>query len=231
MHEKYSSSLDEIKIQQEEMERLNQRIKKQSGDLKDYQQANDKLEDKKENLNKHIKELEYEIEIYKQDLFKQDKTIESIKADWTNNIRNHEEEIKGYKQNFQILNEELSHTKTDLNDFMSKISSLKQQVNELSSLLDNRNQENERLCHDLNKYETICKEQDSKICQYLSELSVYRGHYENATNQIALLNNKLDETENKYEQSLKNIDKLDTNNKNLNEQLIEFKFKVMLLLT
>ena len=71
MHEKYSSSLDEIKIQQEEMERLNQRIKKQSGDLKDYQSANDRLEDKKENLNKHIKELEYEIEIYKQDLTKE----------------------------------------------------------------------------------------------------------------------------------------------------------------
>ncbi len=226
VHEKYASSLDEIKIQQEEIERLNNRIKKQSGDLRDYQSANDRLEDRKEELNKHIKELEYEIEMYKQDLAKQEKTIENIKSEWTSNIRNHEEEIKGYKQNFQILNEELSHTKTDLNDFMNKIAMLKQQVNELSSLLNNKNEENERLCQDLTRFESICKEQDSKICQYLSELSVYRGHYESATNQIALLNNKLDDTENKYEQSLKNTDKLEINLKNYNEQIIELKFKV-----
>ena len=111
---------------------------------------------------------------------------------------------------------------------MSKIAMLKQQVNELSSLLDNRNQENERLIQDLTKFESICKDQDSKICQYLSELSVYRGHYENATNQVGHLSKKLDDTENQYEQSLKNIEKLETNLKNLNEQIIELKFKVIL---
>ena len=45
------------------------------------------------------------INVAKQDLTKLEKTIENIKSEWTGNIRNHEEEIKGYKQSYQILNE------------------------------------------------------------------------------------------------------------------------------
>lgn len=191
------------------------------------QSQNDRLDDKRSNMDKEIKQKEYEIEMYKQDIAKQEKTIENIKTEWTNNIRNHEEEIKGYKQSYQILSEELSHTKKDLNEFLSKIASLKQNVNELSDSLENKNEENEQLSSDLNKFEKICNEQESKICQYSSELSALKNHYENLNNQNSHLNAKLAEMDNKYDQELKNSERLENTLKNLNEIIIELKFKVI----
>jgi chromosome segregation ATPase len=226
MQEKYSSSLEEVKIQQDEIERLNMRIKSQSSDLKDIQSINDHMEEKLNNSTQLNKQREYEIEIYKQDLSKQDKQIENIKAEWTANIRNHEEEIKGYKQNFQILNEELAHTKSDLSEFMSKISTLKMQVSELSVGLESKTEENERLIHGLKKYETICKEQEAKICQYSSELSMSGNQNENLSFQIENLCSKLEQTESKHQQALKSNDKLEMSLKKLQESLIELKFKV-----
>ena len=226
MQEKYSSSLEEVKIQQDEIERLNMRIKSQSSDLKEIQSINDHMEEKLNNSTQLNKQREYEIEIYKQDLSKQDKQIENIKAEWTANIRNHEEEITGYKQNFQILNEELAHTKSDLSEFMSKISTLKMQVSELSVGLESKTEENERLIHGLKKYETICKEQEAKICQYSSELSMSGNQNENLSFQIESLCSKLEQTESKHQQALKNNDKLEMSLKKLQETLIELKFKV-----
>lgn len=226
MQEKYLTSLDEFKIQQEEIERLNNRIKKQSNDRKDLEQMNDKLEEKILQSEKNAKQLEYEIEIYKQDLAKQNKIIDNIKAEWANNVRNHEEEIKGYKQNYQILNEELAHTKTELTEFMNKITSLKQQANELSNGLDNKNEENENLHCEVNRYEKICQEQESKICQYSSELNIIKNQLETANMQINQLNVKLGDYESKYDIACKANEKQENNINNLNETIMELKFKL-----
>lgn len=226
LHEKYASSLDELKIQQEEIERLNQRIKKQSNDLKEMQSINDRLEEKRVNMDKLIKQLEYEIEIDKQERAKQEKTIENIKADWTANIRIHEEEIKGYKQSYQILNEELAHTKADLSDFSNKITNLKQQVNELSGCLEAKNEENKNLNNEMSKFEQICKDQESKICQYSSELCITRSNLENAQVENSKLNSKLEEVSHRYEHAMQNIERLENGTKCLNETVIEFKFKM-----
>ncbi len=224
--EKYSSSLDELKIQEEELERLNSRVKKQSNDMKDMQALNDKLDDRSNNLEKQLKQSLYDNEMYKQEILNNEKHIENLKAEWTNNIRNHEEEIKGYKQNYQILNEELTHTKSELNDFMNKIQILKQKMNDLNMDLEEKCKQNESLTSDLNKYEFICKEQEAKIGQQSTDLAMFKSQTEIASQQINQMNYKLNEAENKNQQLIKNIDHLEHNANCLNEIIMELKFKV-----
>ncbi len=226
LSEKYASSLDELKIQQEEIERLNQRIKKQSNDIRELQTANDRLEEKRISTDKSLKQYEYDVETFKQELTKKDRAIENIKAEWTNNIRNHEEEIKGYKQNYQILNEELAHTRSELNEFLNKITNLKQQTNELSTDLDVKNQEREQLNDELSKYEKLAKEQDAKICQYTSEINGLRNSLDSCNSQLHHLNLKLSDMDNKYEHALKHCERLEANLKSANENIIEMKFQV-----
>lgn len=226
LQEKYSSCVEEVRIQQEEIDRLNARTKKQSSDFKELQAAYDALEDKNTCLEKHIKQLEYELEITKLNVANHERTIENIKTEWANNIRNHEEEVKGYKQNYQILSEDLSNTKSELNDYMNKVNCLKQKVAELNIDLDTKTQLNENLNSDLNKYEFICKEQEAKICQYCTDISMLKGHLDHANSQIGQMNVRYNELETKYDHALKAIDKLEASVNCLNEVIMELKFKM-----
>jgi chromosome segregation ATPase len=219
--------VDELSILQEEIERLTARTKKQSNDMKDMQEANERLEERLNLLEKQSKNHEYEVDAYKQDLASKDKTIEGIKSEWTNNIRQHEDEIKSYKQNYQLLSDELTNTKNELNEFMSKISSLKQQVSQLNGDLEAKQHLNEGLNGELTKYEFICKDQEAKICQYSSELAMARNQLDNAASQINNANSKIAETEGKYEHALKNMDRLENNVTCVNELIMELKFKAV----
>lgn len=226
LNEKYTSTLDEIKIQQDELERLHTRIKKQSNDLKDMQNMNDRLDEKNTHKDKMIKQLEYEIEQAKQDTGKREKQIEAIKSDWTLNIRNHEDEIKGYKQSYQILSEELNHTKSDLADFMNKITCLKQKINDLSDGLECKSTENSSLRTEIERYEHVCRDQESKLCHLSSELCVTKSYLENTQIEHEKMMVKLQDLQNRYESLLVQLERTENYSKNQGEQMIEFKFKL-----
>ena len=225
--EKYASTMQELKIQQDEIERLNSRIKTQSYEFKEIQALNDHMEMKQNSMDQHLNQRDYEIEVYKQDLTKQDKQIENIKSEWTANIRNHEEEVRGFKQNFQILNEELSHTKSELSDFMNKINMLKSQVTELNIGLDSKHEENDRLTQTIRKYEQICNEQEKKISQYLQDISMEKNHNDKANNQIEILYSKVNDYDHREEMNLKNRQRQDETLKTQQETIMELKFKTV----
>ena len=123
--EKYQSGQQELKIQQEEIERLNVRVKNLQFEVKEVQAINEHLEAAKSGLEAVLKQKDYDVEVLRQDLMKMERQHENLRLDWSANVRNHDEEIRGYKQNFQNLNEELAHTKNDLVEFMEKINLLK----------------------------------------------------------------------------------------------------------
>lgn len=224
-NEKHHSSLQEINIQTEEIDRLNSRIKAIGYDLKEVQAIKDHLETRNNGLEQKIQQRDYDIEVHKKDLAKQEKQIENIKSEWSGNIRNYEEEIKGYKQNFQILNEELSHTKADLSEFMSRINLLKQQTVELNSGLERKSHENESLRETIRRLESVCKEQGAKINEYINELTLVKNRFEVANNQVENLCLKLNDAEQKEELSHKANERLEVNLKGLQETIIELKFK------
>lgn len=226
INEKYSSTLDEIRIQQEEIDRLNQRVTKQSTDLKEMQDLNDKLDDKNCQKDKLLKQYEYELEQVKQEVAKKEKQIEIIKSDWTMNIRNHEEEIKGYKQSYQILSEELNRTKSDLADFMNKITNLKQKINELSEGLECKNTENSGLRSEIERYEQLTRENEAKICQLSSDLCVTRSYYDNNQNELENLSIKFHELQERYQTVLSQLDDSERECKAKNEQIIELRFSI-----
>ncbi|CAF0853486.1 unnamed protein product [Brachionus calyciflorus] len=225
-NEKYTSSLEEIKILQEELERLSQRVKKQSNDMKEMQSLNDRLDEKNSHRDKLCKQMEYEIEQCKQEVTKKDKQIECIKSDWTLSIRNHEEEIRGYKQSYQILSEELNHTKSDLGDFMNKITNLKQKINDLSDGLECKSTENSSLRAEIERYENVCREQESKICQLSSDLCITRNYFDNSQNEQEKLSAKLSDLQNRYESVIVQLERQENTCKNQNEQIVEMKFKL-----
>lgn len=226
VNEKYASTLDEIRIQQEEIDRLNQRVTKQSTDLKEMQDLNDKLDDKNCQKDKLLKQYEYELEQVKQEVIKKEKQIEIIKSDWTMNIRNHEEEIKGYKQSYQILSEELNRTKSDLADFMNKITSLKQKINDLSEGLECKNTENSGLRSEIERYEQLTREQEGKIYKLSSDLCVTRSYFDNNQNELEKLSSKFHELQERYQTVLSQLDDSEKECRAKNEQIIELKFAI-----
>ena len=226
IHEKYSSSIEELKIQQDEIERLNQRIKFQMNDMKELQFAIDRSEEKYKDADKAMKQFQYECEIKKQEITNLDKTIENIKAEWTTNIRNHEEEIRGFKQHIEILNEELSHTKLELNDAINKVIDNKHNINDLNEQIDRLTDENDKQSGKITKLESLNKDLETKLLNYSSDNSMLHHQLNNANTQIQNLNTKINEVEIRHDQLLKNFEKCEGNNRSLSETNIEMKFKV-----
>lgn len=225
VNEKYQSAQQELKIQQEEIERLNGRIKNLQYDVKEVQAINDHMDTTKTGLENILKQKDYDIEMLKQDLVKQERQMENMKADWTANVRNHEEEIRGYKQNFQSLNEELAHTKNDLVEFMEKINMLKAQVADQNADLHCKANENERMDEKLKQYELLIKQQEQKIKELVESLTSAKNKFEKANNQVENLCLKVNDLEHKEDISNKTLDKYERNFKDLQENIIELKFK------
>jgi chromosome segregation ATPase len=228
IHEKFSSSMEELKIQQDEIERLNQRIKLQMNDMKELQHLNDHLEEKSKESDKFMKQYQHQCELQKQEITNLDKTIENIKSEWTTNIRNHEEEIRGFKQHIEILNEELSHTKLELNDAINKVIDNKHNINDLNDQIDEITDNNEKYASKINKLEILNKDLETKLLSYSSDNSMLQHQYNNANTQIQNLNAKLNEVEIRHDQLLKNFEKSESNNRSLSESAIEMKFKVII---
>lgn len=223
--EKYQSAQQELKIQQEEIERLSGRVKNLQHDVKEVQAINDHMDTTKSGLENMLKQKDYDIEVLKQDLVKQERQLENVKADWTASIRNHEEEVRGYKQNFQNLNEELAHTKNDLVEFMQKINMLKAQVADQNADLQCRGQENERLKDKLRQYELLIKEQEKRIKELGESLAAAKNQVEKANNQVENLCLKVNDLEHKEDISNQQLDKYERNFKDLQENIIELKFR------
>jgi len=223
--EKHSSQGQELKIQEEEINRLNTRIKSQGNELKQLQSMNDHMEVKQADMDQALKQRDYEVEACRQELARQDKQMENIRSEWASGVRNYEEEIRGYKQNFQILNEELAHTKADLGEFMVRINSLKEQVCELNAGLAKKGEENAGLTGSVKKYEGICKEQEERIRSCLQELGISRGDNEKAKGEIEGLMRRLGDVEQKEEASYRQVLKGEENVRQLQEAVIEWKFK------
>ena len=226
MQEKYAVSLDELQIQRDELERLVARVRSQSAEIKELQTAGEQQEARRCAAEKQAKQLEYDMDIYKQEIGKQDKMIESIKSDWSTGIRNHEEEIKGYKQSYQILNDELAHTKRELAEFTGRISSLKQQASELSNGLEHKSVENEHLSTDLDKTQALCALQEAKLSECGAELAGARATIEHVQTALADANAKLADAERRCEQAAKNQEQQENLSKNLSDSLTELKKRV-----
>jgi chromosome segregation ATPase len=226
MQEKFSGSLEQHKILNGEIERLNVRIRQQTGDLKEYHCRMDSQEEKLREQEKLIKQCEYEIETNKQEITRNDNTIQNMKAEWTANIRNHEEEIKSYKYHCNVLNEELSSGKLELSEAQAKIIELKQQILTLTDSFDFVSDENKMNLQKLSKYEGILNEQEAKILNYSTEVGMLQHQLESSTCQMQNINSKLNEIEIRYEHAQKLYDKSEVQKQNLNENIMELKFKV-----
>jgi len=151
--------------------------------------------------------------------------MENARAEWSAGARNYEEEIRGYKQNFQILNEELAHTKADLGDFASRIDNLKGQVNELNSGLAKKGDENAGLVATVRKYETLCGEQEERMRNCLGELSASRAEGERARAEVEGLVRRAAEMEQREEAIQRQLAKSEEGGRQLQEAVIEWKFK------
>ena len=195
-------------------------------DMKELQHTNDRLEEKYKESDKIMKQFQHECDLHKQEISSLDKTIENIKSEWTTNIRNHEEEIRGFKQHIEILNEELSHTKMELNDAINKVIDNKHNINDLNDQLDQITDDNEKYMSKINKLEILNKDLEAKLLNYSSDNSMLQHQYSNANTQIQNLNAKINEVEIRYDQLLKNFEKCESNNRSLSETNIEMKFKV-----
>jgi chromosome segregation ATPase len=229
MHEKFSGSLEQHKILNDEIERLNIRIKQQTNELRDCHCRIDDQDSKLREQEKLIKQYEYEIETDKQIIFNNDNTIQNLKAEWTANIRNHEEEIKSFKYHCNVLNEELSTGKVDLSEAHTKIVELKQQILTLTDSFDFVNDENKMNLQRISKYETLMGEQETKILNYSTEVGMLQHQLEKSNGQLQNINSKLSEIEIRYEQAQKAYEKSEAHTRSLNETTMEMKFKVKLL--
>lgn len=229
MQEKYSNALEENKIEHEELERLNSRIRQQSQDLDEMRFANDCLETKRGQLEKEIKQMQYDYEVCQQELLKRDKQIENIKFEWTTSIKNHEEEVRSYKQSYQILNDELTHTKNELREVLSKINDLKLDVNLLNNELEGKKDELASARNEISRLDGVCRDYDNKLYSFTNELSAARGQLENSSSEIDQLRERLKESQTLYDRAADSINELEHSVKFHEETVSDCKSKVSYL--
>lgn len=225
--EKYSAAVEETQLHRDELERLNQRIRQQSADLDEMRSSNDTLESRRTQLDRELKQLQIDYEITQQEVSKREKQLENVKLEWTNNIRHHEDEVRSYKQSYQILNDELTHTKTELQEVLVKINDLKHNLNVLNSELEAKNEENENARDEIDRLNETCRNYENKLYSYTNDLSAAKGQLENVNAQLNHFKERLDETQGRYEQALNTIDELEHSVQFLNETISDYKNRVI----
>ena len=88
-----------------------------------------------------------------------------------------------------------------------------------------RGQENERLTEKLRQCENLAKEQERKIGELNNALTVAKSQLEQASNQVASLCQKVDDLEHREDLSGKTLDKYEKSFKEMQESIIELKFR------
>lgn len=225
--EKHSSAMEESHMLRDEVDRLNHRIRQQSSDLDEMRSSNDTLENKRMQLDKELKQLQIDYEITQQEVSKREKQLENVKLEWTNNIRHHEDEVRSYKQSYQILNDELTHTKTELQEVLAKINDLKHNLNLLNSELEGKKDECEEARGEISRLNETCRDYENKLYSYTNDLSAAKGQLENVNAQLNHFKSRLDETQSRYEQALNTIDELEHSIQFLNETIEDYRIKVI----
>lgn len=228
VQEKYASALEEKKIERDELERLNDRVRQQSAELDELRESNDALESRRVHIEKELKQTQYDYETSQQELAKRDKQIESLKAEWTSSARAHDDEMLTYKQSYRVLSDELTHTKNELVDVLSKIEELKLNAAQLNNELAGKSDECESAHRELARLDGVCRDYENKLYSYTNDLSASRGQLDNVNAELAQLNTRLAESEGRYERALDNIAQLEHNIQFLDATVQDYTQKVQL---
>jgi chromosome segregation ATPase len=226
MYEKYSSSIDELQIQQEEIERLNVRIKSQSNDKEELQAFNDRLNDQITFQNKQTQQFQYEIEMFKQEVNRQEKLIENLKTEKVINTKNSKEDIESIELKCRVVNEESQHLKNELDEMKKKFFDLKVKTTRLTDQLDSKTNDYERVLSDLEKFKKICNDQESKLCQNTTEKCLINSRLEKSNQQLFNLNNKIEGFKMLNQNLETNINNLKKSLDNSNQQVNELNSKL-----